>query len=162
MKRVRASKVRNLLGTIVSRLPSDGLTTEKIIADLRRDHPDAIAAETGDLIEIALVRLVSQVSSLRSSSTVNFQVELFEEYAVKRRIVLMVETPTGFEKVWKNIDDVTVAEAERYVALHERVPVRLSVDAKELSRLLTDVRNYATSPNDKLVNAWAAARDAKK
>jgi hypothetical protein len=161
MKRVRAPKVRNSLGAIINGLPSDGLTTEKIIAALRKDHAVAIAADTNDLVEIALVRLVDQVGALRTKSTAHFDPVLFEEYAVQPRLNLTIETPDGSKKVWKNLDDVSVGEARRYVAQHERSPVRISPTASELHRLLNDVRDFVRSEHEKLVIAWRAAKDAR-
>jgi len=143
-------------------LPSDGLTTKKIIAALRRDHAEDILAEADDLIEIALIKLVSQVGTLRSSSMTNFQSELFEEYAVPRRLVLIVKTQHGNKKVWKNLDDLTIAEAEGYVSDHQRPRTKIASQVKELGRLIADSKSYAKSPNEKLVKAWAAAQAAKK
>ena len=155
MRRIRAPKVRNSLASIVGKLPSGGMTTERIVAALHKSYQKEIADDTADLIEIALVRLVNQVCGRQSGSTPSFQASLFDEYGVQKRLSLVIQTPHGLQKIWKNLSDVTVAEAKQCVADHERPPVRVSSKISELRRLLTDVERIEPSPDEKLVKAWS-------
>jgi hypothetical protein len=151
------------LSAIIGTLPSEGLTTEKIIALLRKDHAKDIEAEASDLIDIALIKLVSQIGSIRSGSTRNIQSELFEEYGVRKRLVLRVKTSQGSEKIWKDLDDISIAEAERYISDRLRPRQRIAEEVNELKRLVAYSKPYAKSDSDKLVKAWAAAwADNKK
>jgi hypothetical protein len=162
MAQVRAHNVRQSLLSIINSLPSDGLTTDNIIDTLHKHHAEAITSDSDDLIRIALVRLVNQVGDLRSGSTTDLQIELFEEYKVNKRLVIIVETPTGPKKVWKNREDMTIGEVTRYVEAHERPRLKLSGNARELSRMLDDVKAFSTSDDDKIAEVLAAAHAARK
>ena len=159
VKKPRAPTVKNLLARLIGK----GLTTEKIISLFRKDHHEAIAKENEDLIDIALTKLVSQVGALQSGPATDLQIELFHEYSLQKKLNVIVDTPEGPEKVWKESVEVSVAEAQRYVAEHQRQPMRkLSGHASELERLLSECNASSAPPNSNLMELWTAARSAKK
>jgi hypothetical protein len=162
MTRVLAPQVRNSLAAIYQRLPASGLTTDKIISLLRKDHAKELLADTADILHIGLVKLVDQIGARRTRSTANLQLELFQEYAPPLRLNLIVKTAKGKKNVWKNLGDVTIGEAEQYVAEHEKPPVRLSPQTNELSRLLADIKGHSQSSDDMLIEVYAAAKAAGK
>ena len=65
-KKKLAPQVCSLLAVIKGKVAHKGATSEEIVAALRRDHPDAIKAETADILHIGLIQLANQVCRLRS------------------------------------------------------------------------------------------------
>jgi len=150
--KIHAPKVRHLLAQMISNLPSEGMTTVKIIAAMRTKHPEIIAAETPDLVEVALTRIVSQTGGRNSNATPNVTPDLFGEYGIQP--TLFVFAKTGQEKILKNIGDVTVAEAERYVSKHRKPSTKLPKKVAELGRLAQDAKQSGAKPEDKIGEWW--------
>jgi hypothetical protein len=155
MKRSRAPVVKNLLAQIIG----DGLTTGQIITLLRKNHGNAIDKERDDLIDIGLSKLVNQVGALQSGPVTEIQTELFEEYNFGKKLNVVVNSQTGPVKVWRDSTELSIEEAKRYIADHQKPTIReLPGRAKELQRFLKDYNASSVSPSTKLIDLWRAAR----
>jgi hypothetical protein len=153
-----APYVKNAL----AKLTGIGLTTEQIVARLKKDNPKAIEDDKDDLIDIALTKLVNQVGLLQSGSVTEAQLEMFHEYSFQKRLHVVVETPTGPIKIWKSSATVSTEEAARYISDRLRPSVRrLSSRAKELQRFLDECNASSALPGTKLLELWLAAKKKK-
>src|ERR1700719_3949565 len=94
-KKKLAPQVCSLLAVIKGKVARKGATSEEIVAILRKDHAEAIKAETADILHIGLIQLASQVCRLRSGGATSAQLEMFAEYGVPKMITLRVEDDKG-------------------------------------------------------------------
>jgi len=154
IKKIRAPKVRNFLAEITSALPSDGLPTEAIIASLKAQHADAIEDESNDLIDMALIRIVSQTGSRQSNSMENVYPNLFGEYGAPPKVYVTLNAANGPERRMKNLPDVTIDEAERYVSQHRKPTKTLPKGVMEIARLAKDLKESGANLHDKIGESW--------
>jgi hypothetical protein len=109
---------------IKGKVAHKGATSDEIVAALHRDHPEAIKAETADILHIGLIQLANQVCRLRSGGSTSVQLEMFAEYGVPKMITLRLEDAKGrVRKVHKAVGALTLAEARQHVSEQPR-PVR--------------------------------------
>src|ERR1700688_4118911 len=76
----RAPQTRNFLAVIKGKVARKGASSEEIIAILLKDHPNAVRAETADILHIGLIKLANDTCSLRSGAATSAQLEMFAEY----------------------------------------------------------------------------------
>ncbi|HEY1941528.1 MAG TPA: hypothetical protein VGH40_05330 [Roseiarcus sp.] len=158
MKAVHAPRVRAKLAEIIGRLPSEGMTTAKIIESLKKEYPEDVMADRDDLMEVALFRIVSQIGSRHSNATPNLEPDLFGNYSVQPTIYVTIQNADGPQRVMKSIGDVTLDEAERYIAEHRRPVAAIAKDVKEFVRMIGDFKASGASPKDKVGDWWALAK----
>jgi hypothetical protein len=72
--------------------------------------------ELPDLIHVGLMRIASQISARRSGRVISVQMELFEEYKVKKTLTITVEVETGIHKRHKAVGSMTTPEVRTYVS----------------------------------------------
>ena len=139
----RAPRTRNFLAAIKSKVARKGASSEEIVSALLREHPEAVRAETDDLVHYALIKLANEACSLKSGPSNNLQLEMFSEYATPRMILLRVEDAKGrVSRVHKAVDSLTKVEARQYVEDHTKPRPKLSPKVVELARLVSDMEKY--------------------
>jgi hypothetical protein len=154
MSQTRAPKVRVELNSIISRLPSAGLTNEEIVRELMRTSGHIVKIEIDDIIEAGLKKIAGEVLAWRSRSKSTVQLELFKEYGIPENYTLRIP---GKKPIHKNLSDMTYADAKLYVAQHER-PRLPSRKVAEVARFLAFADSIKAKPHDKLLEIWEEAR----
>jgi hypothetical protein len=136
-----------------------GATSEQIVAILERDHAKAIAAETKDLVHIALIKLA--VEAGRSGPKAKVQLEMFAEYDLPKMVVLSVADRKGHTKrVHKAVGALTIAEAHQYVTDHApKGRSHHDSQVKELARLVDNVEKYGNASST-IDECWTALQAA--
>jgi hypothetical protein len=154
-----APQVCSLLVVIKGKVARKGATSEEIVAALRRDHPEAIKAETADILHIGLIQLANQTCRLRSGGATSAQLEMFAEYGVPKMITLRIEDSKGrVRKVHKALGALTLAEARQHVSEHTKPRPRASEEVKELARLVDDVQGFGETELSTIDECWAKKR----
>jgi hypothetical protein len=157
-KKKLAPQVCGLLAVIKGKVARKGATSEEIIATLRKDYPEAIKAETPDILHIGLIQLANQACRLRSGGATSLQLEMFEEYAVPKMVTLRTENSKGrVSRVHKAVGALTLAEARQHVSEHTKPRPRVSEEVKELARLIDDVQEFGTELST-IDECWAKKR----
>jgi hypothetical protein len=148
------------LAAIKGRLAYKGATSEQIVAILEKDHPKAIAAETKDLVHIALIKLA--VEAGRSGPKAKVQLEMFAEYDLPKMVVLSVTDGKGRTKrIHKAVGALQIVEARQYVIDHSpKGRTHHDTQVKELARLVDNVAKYGASEKSTIDECWTAARAA--
>ena len=152
----RAPQVRNHLAAIKNKVVRKGASSEEIVAALHRDHPNAIRAETADLIHIALIKLTNDICSLRSGPTTSAQMELFSEYKTDKTILLRdVDAKGRVRKIHKAVDALEWIQARGYVDEHTRPKPRQTPAIKEMARMVDDMAKYKKTDHSTIGECWA-------
>jgi hypothetical protein len=140
---------------MIRTLPSAGLTTSRIVSDLKTKHPDIINSESSELTDIALIRIVSQIGARRSTASENVYPDLFGEYGVQPTVYITVKVDGAYEKILKHVTDLTIAEAAEYATEHGRQIKSTSATAKEIGRMADDAKASGAKLNDTIGGWWA-------
>jgi len=139
----RAPRTRNFLAAIKGKVARKGASSEEIIAALHRDHPEAIRAETDDILHIGLIKLANDICNLKSGPATSTQLEMFAEYGTGPMITLRVTDAKGrVRRVHKAVDALTKPEARQHIAEHTKPRPRQSKEITELARLVDDMDKY--------------------
>jgi hypothetical protein len=102
---------------------------------------------------MSLIRIVSQTGQKQTKSIQNVKLNLFVEYGAPPTLYVMVQTSSGPERRMKNLLDVTLAEAERYVAEHRKPAKTTPKSVGEMARLAKDFKKSGAKPNDR-IGGW--------
>ena len=155
-KKKLAPQVCSLLAAIKGKVAHKGATTEEIVAALHKNHPEAIQAESADILHIGLTQLANQVCRLRSGGTSSLQLEMFAEYAVPKMVTLRTEDSKGrLRMVHKAVGALTLEEARRHISENTKPRPRMSEELKELARLVDDVQEYRKTELSTIDECWA-------
>jgi hypothetical protein len=160
MRKPRAPKIRAKFHEIISKMPSAGMETIDAVKLLRKHHPNLIAEELNDIIEIGLMRFAGEAFSRRSSAIMAAHPNLFGEYGAPPIIKVRLETKKGPRNVNKNLDKATVEEASTFADRKRRPSPPVTEEIKELLRLIEFVRERGAKESDNLFEAWEIARES--
>jgi hypothetical protein len=136
-----------------------GAQSVQIVAAFKKLHPDVLARETAELLDMALMKIAGQVGSRGPAGATSAQMEMFEEYALPP--TLLIRTDDG-RRLHKSVLSITPKVARAYIAQHARPRARvLPNEVKELARLLDNVEPYKKSESSTIGECWIAYRDSK-
>ncbi len=155
----RAPRTRNFLAAIKGKIARKGASSEDIIAALYRDHPEAIRAETADILHIGLIKLANDTCSLKSGPATSAQIEMFAEYGTGPMITLRVTDAKGrVSRIHKAVDALKLTEADRHIEEHTKPRPRQSKEIVELARLVGDVRKFGKSDSSTIGECYVAKK----
>ena len=93
MKRNELKEVRNLLIATAAEFGDSGLSSREIVAKFRKKHSREISAISDALIDIALIKVLGDVSNRRPRATlVPGQGDLFAGFSVPTNVVIVLST----------------------------------------------------------------------
>lgn len=96
MARQHLPELRDLLSAKMRELAGDGATSDEIVREFRKANAEAVAQAADALIEIALIKLVNEVSTRRPpASLVPGQGDLFAGFTVPTMVALPAAKADG-------------------------------------------------------------------
>ena len=160
MRKRRAPQIRNLIAAIKGRFAHKGVTSDRIVAILKRDHPKAVTSETADILDIGLTKLASESCSGRSGVESKTQLEMFAEYDTPKMVTLRIPDAKGtIQKVHKAVGAMTIPEVRQYVVdKTTKPPSRRAAKLKEMARLADDMEPFSKSAASTIDECWAASK----
>lgn len=154
-----APETRNLLAAIKGKMAPKGAESAQIVAAFKRLHPDVLARETADLLDIALMKIAGTVGSRRPAGATSAQLEMFTEYALPPTLLIRLDDG---RRIHKSVLSMTPKVARTHIAEHVRPRPRvMPAELKELARCLDDVEPYKKSESSTIGECWIAYRDSK-
>jgi hypothetical protein len=154
-----APETRSLLAAIKGKMAHKGAESEQIVAAFKKQHPEVLAREMPDLLDMALMKIAGQVGSRRPAGATSAQLELFTEYAIPP--TLLIHTADG-RRLHKSVLGMTPSACRDHISEQTKPRVRrVSAEVKELVRLLDDVEPYKKSESSTIGECWIAYRDSK-
>lgn len=159
MKRAELTEIRDLLSVVIRQLGDDGLSSREIAAEFRKKHHREISKASDALLDLALVKLVGEVSERRPSPTlVPGQGDLFAGYSVPAAVAIAV--PGQAEKQRKAFPKLTYYELQSWFREHSKEREANLHRLVEVRRLLKRIKPYMTSADMTVQEGLAAAEKA--
>jgi hypothetical protein len=159
VKRAELTEIRDLLSASVRQLGDDGLSSREMVAEFRKGHHRQIAAVTSALVDIALIKLVGEVSERRPSATlVPGQGDLFAGFGVPSAVVITVAGHA--EKQRKAFPKLTYDELKSWYKHHSKERESDERKLLEVDRLLRTIKPFMKSGNMTVEEGLAAAEAA--
>jgi hypothetical protein len=142
---------------------ADGATSREIVAEFRKRHSSALSAATTELLDIALVKLVSEVSNRRPPATlVPGQGDLFAGFSVPCMVVVPTEKGSGKREMGhKPFSKLTLQEANAWLKEHSKERVADTRRIAAIRKLLERVKPFMKKPEMTLEEGLAAAEAAE-
>lgn len=150
--------LRNRLAAFVEAQGS-ATPTRDIVAAFREAHAAEIDAAASSLFDLALTKLVDEVSRRRKGSD-PAQGDLFRGASMPRAIVVEVFHGGRVKRARKPFTSVTFAEAEGY--LTRKLPERKPRQDRGVQAILERIRPHMTSPDQTIAEGIAAADAAER
>jgi hypothetical protein len=163
VKRTELKEIRELLLAAVAEFGDKGLSSREIIERFRTSHQRELTPVSDALWDIALIKLLGDVSNRRPHSSIApGQGDLFAGYSVPTAV--SIPLPGTKEKQRKIFPKLTFAELTAWYKEHAKERLANSKHLAEVKRLLTRIRPYITSADTTIEEALAAyeAEQAKK
>jgi hypothetical protein len=151
VRKRHAPEVQNLLGALKAKMALKGASSESIVAAFIKQHPDVIARENLDLVNIALMKLVGHVGAARATGSSAAQLEMFSEFAVPKTVLFRL--PDG-SREHRQLQSLTVREGREHVLDRTKPRVRVPQRVKELARLLDTVEPFKVSGQSTIGECW--------
>jgi hypothetical protein len=159
VKRAELTEIRDLLSAIVRQLGDKSLSSREIVEAFRKKHPREIAAVTPALIEVALIKLVGEVSERRPSATlVPGQGDLFAAFSVPSAVAISVAGHA--EKVRKPLPKLTYDELTNWLKEHNRAREADVRKLAEIRRLQRFIKPFVKAGDMTVEEGLAAAEAA--
>ena len=160
MKRAELTEIRNLLSAAVRQFGDKGLSSSEIVAEFRKRHRREIAAVSTALEDIALIKLVGEVSNRRPATTFEpKQGDLFAGYSVPSAVVIPV--PGTKETQRKTFPNLTYGELVAWFRGHSRERAANAKLLREVRRLIDRIKPFMKSDNMTVEDGLAAAEAAE-
>jgi hypothetical protein len=167
VKRAELTEIRNLLTVAVRQFGDKGLSSSEIVAEFKKRHRREIAAVSGALEDIALIKLIAEVSNRRPAATfAPAQGDLFAGYRVPSAVVIPVAGTKETQR--KTFPNLTYGELKAWFKDHSRERAANEKLLGEVRRLLDRVKPFMKSDDmtigEGLVAAEVAAakKDARR
>jgi hypothetical protein len=159
VKRAELTEIRDLLSATVRQLGDDGLSSREMVAEFRKRHHREIAAVTSALLDVALIKLVGEVSERRPSATlVPGQGDLFAGFGVPAAMAIAV--PGHAEKQRKAVPKLTYDELNGWYKEHSKERESDVRKLLEVRRLLRTIKPFMTTGDMTVEQGLAAAEAA--
>ena len=138
MKRAELTEIRDLLSATIRQLGDDGLSSREMVAEFRKKHLREINTASSALIDIALIKLVGDVSERRPTATlVPGQGDLFAGFGVPAAVAISVAGHP--EKQRKAFPKLTYDELMGWFKEHSKEresDVRRLLEVRRLMRMI--------------------------
>jgi hypothetical protein len=158
VKRAELTEIRDLLSATVRQLGDDGLSSREMVAEFRKRHPREVAAVTSALLDVALIKLVGEVSERRPSVTfAPGQGDLFAGFGVPAAVAITVAGHA--EKQRKAFPKLTLNELLGWYKDHSKERESDVRKLLEVRRLLKLIRPFMKT-GDMTVEEGLAAAEA--
>jgi hypothetical protein len=156
VKRAELTEIRDLLSATIRQLGDDGLSSRDMVAEFKKRHHREIAAASSALLDIALIKLVGEVSERRPCATlVPGQGDLFAGFGVPAAVVITV---AGYsEKQRKAFPKLTYDELTSWYKDHSKERESDLRKLSEVRRLLKMIKPYMKSGQMTVEEGLAAA-----
>lgn len=158
----KLTELRSLLSATTREMGSKGATSKDIVAAFRKKYPSQIGNVSDQLIDIALTKLISEVSNRRPKGIAAGQIEMFSEYGVPGMIAIRVADEAGVRYVHKTLAKTLISEVKQYLNDHAKPRAVSTEERRELRRLVKDLEPYKKSDASTLEECWKASQAKKK
>lgn len=159
MKRAELTEIRDLLSATVRQLGDGGLSSREMVAEFRKRHHREVAAVTSALLDVALIKLVGEVSERRPSATlVPGQGDLFAGFGVPSAVVITIAGHA--EKQRKAFPKLTYDELTDWFKAHSKEREADVRKLLEVRRLLRTIKPFMKSGDMTVEEGLAAAEAA--
>lgn len=160
MKRAELTEIRNLLSAAVRQFGDRGFSSSEIVSQFRKRHRREIAAVSGALEDIALIKLVGEVSNRRPAATfAPAQGDLFAGYGVPSAVVIPVAGTREMQR--KTFPNLTYGELKTWFHNHSRERAANEKLLGEVRRLLDRIKPFMKSDNMTVEEGLSAAEATK-
>lgn len=149
-KRITLSELRNVIDMINREVMDEQgngeIANATVLSRVKKAHSQAVEFLTPQLLDIALTRLLNEVSNRkRGRNIAPGEIDLFGDYCgLKRQVSIGVGRK-------KDIANLSLQEAELWLKAHSAKA--RSTKHEEFKRLLDDCRPFITSDEDTLETA---------
>jgi hypothetical protein len=158
VKSAELTEIRDLLSATIRQLGDEGLSSREMVAEFRKKHHREINSVSAALIDIALVKLVGEVSERRPSATlVPGQGDLFAGFGVPAAVVISVAGHP--EKQRKAFPKLTYGELLGWFKEHSKERESDVRKLLEVRRLLRVIKPFMKT-GDMTVEEGLAAAEA--
>ncbi|MEY9590992.1 CBS domain-containing protein [Bradyrhizobium yuanmingense] len=159
MKRAELTELRDLLSAVVRQLGDEGRSSREMVAEFRKRHHRETAAVTSALVDVALIKLIGEVSERRPTpSLVPGQGDLFAGFSVPAAVAISV--PGHAEKQRKAFPKLTFNELTHWYKEHSKAR---EADVRKLAgvrRLRNLIRPFMKTGDMTVEEGLAAAEAA--
>lgn len=133
------------------------------MAEFRKDHRRGIDAVSAQLVDIALTKLIGEVSDRkRDPIPSEKQADLFLHYPGIPEWITIPVAAQNCRKCHRMLfSKATIGEVESWIKEGGRTLRPREITHKGVTALLKDIETYATSPDTTIKNAYKAMATAK-
>jgi hypothetical protein len=164
VKKVSLSEIRDLLSATGGALGSSDLNSRQIIATFRAEHEHQIDSALDELVDIALIKLLNDVSRRRPTPTVSSgSGDLFSHYNVPALVAVPATIAAGKrEYKRRSFPSLTYGEAVDWLDAHTKEREESHARYEGARALIERVTPFVTSPTMTMQEAVALANAAER
>ena len=164
MKKVSLSEIRDLLSALGGQLGASDLNSRQIVATFRAEHPREVGSANDQLVDIALIKLLNDVSRRRPTPTVASGAgDLFSHYNVPALVAVPATVAAGRrEYKRKSFTSLTFGEAVAWLEAHTKERDESHTRYEGARALIERVKPFVTSSSMTMQEALALADAAER